>query len=89
MLRIGHDRILPRPSGGLPPVPVVRTAHHVAISLIDAAPVYNRNSSLVVTLRCWIVPNIGRQFILERCIHGVAEQFQRRIWAEGYSALHN
>ena len=28
---------------------------------------------VVVTLRRWVVPNIGRQLILERCIHGVAE----------------
>jgi hypothetical protein len=24
-------------------------------------------------LRRWVVPNIGRQLILERCIHGVTE----------------
>src|SRR5215467_1919729 len=42
-----------------------------------------------VTLRRWVVPNIGRQLILERCIHGVAEQFQSRIRPEGNSALHN
>ena len=30
---------------------------------------------VVVTLRRWVVPNIGRQLILERRIHGVAEQF--------------
>ena len=44
---------------------------------------------VVVTLRRWVVPNIGRQLILERCIHGVAEQFQRRIRPEGNSALHD
>src|SRR5215467_4582453 len=42
-----------------------------------------------VTLRRWVVPNIGRQLIVERCIHGVAEQFQSRIRPEGNSALHN
>src|SRR5258708_24464493 len=40
-------------------------------------------------LRRWVVPNIGRQLILERCIHGVAEQFQSRIWPKGNSALHD
>ena len=44
---------------------------------------------VVVTLRRCVVPNIGRQLILERCIHGVAEQFQSRIRPEGNSALHN
>src|SRR6266403_557280 len=44
---------------------------------------------VVVALRRWVVPNIGRQLILERCIHGVAEQFQSRIRPEGNSALHN
>src|ERR1700716_1856881 len=42
-----------------------------------------------VTLRRWVVPNIGRQLILERCIHGVADQFQGRIRTEGNGALHN
>src|SRR5215471_1864813 len=37
----------------------------------------------------WVVPNIGRQLILERCIHGVAEQFQSRIRPESNGALHN
>src|SRR6516165_12241267 len=46
-------------------------------------------SPVVVTLRRWVVPNIGRQLILERCIHGVAEQFQSRIGPEGNSAFHN
>src|SRR5258707_6626984 len=44
---------------------------------------------VVVTLRRCVVPNIGRQLILERCIHGVAEQFQSRIRTEGNSALYN
>src|SRR5256885_7023311 len=39
-------------------------------------------------LQRWVLPNIGRQFVLERCIHGVAEQFQRRIRPQGNSALH-
>jgi len=43
----------------------------------------------VAPLRRWVVPNIGRQLILERCIHGVAEQFQSRIRPEGNGALHN
>src|SRR5215470_17744470 len=43
----------------------------------------------LVTLWPWVVPNIGRQLILERCIHGVAEQFQSRIRPEGNSALDN
>src|ERR1700746_3485603 len=42
-----------------------------------------------VTLWRWVVPNIGRQLILERCIHGVAEQFQSRIRPKGNSALYN
>src|SRR6266481_5397281 len=54
-------------------------------------------TSLMVTSwhDCWfqvarcVVPNIGRQLILERCIHGVAEQFQSRIRPEGNSTLHN
>src|SRR6266404_1725383 len=50
--------------------------------LICAAPSWSH-------LRRWVVPNIGRQLILERCIHGVAEQFQSRIRPEGNSALHN
>src|SRR5437899_5268979 len=37
----------------------------------------------------WVGPNIGRQLILERYIHGVAEQFQSRIRPEGNRALHN
>src|ERR1700694_1575617 len=45
--------------------------------------------AVVVTLRRWVVPNIGRQLILERCIHGLAEQLQSRIRPEGNSALHN
>src|SRR6202030_1726409 len=44
---------------------------------------------VVVTLRRWVVPNIWRQLILERCIHGVAEQLQSRIRPEGNSPLHN
>src|SRR3981189_2624042 len=40
-------------------------------------------------LRRWVVPNIGRQLTLERCIHGVAEQVQRRKRPEGNRALHN
>src|SRR5215472_6247890 len=36
-----------------------------------------------------VVPNIGRQLILERCIHCVAKQFQSRIRPKGNSALHN
>src|SRR5687767_2442581 len=43
----------------------------------------------MVRLRRWVVPNIGRQLILERCVHGVAEQFHRRIRPEGNSALHD
>src|SRR5882724_5510037 len=43
----------------------------------------------VVTLRRWVVPNIGRQLILERCIHGVTEQFHRRIRPKSNSALHD
>src|SRR6266478_2419215 len=43
---------------------------------------------IVVTLRRWVVPNIGRQLILERCIHGVTEQFHRRIRSKGNRALH-
>src|SRR6266404_2737873 len=50
--------------------------------LICAAPSWSH-------LRRWVVPNIGRQLILERCIHGVAEQFQRRKRPEGNRALHN
>src|ERR1044071_2050516 len=41
------------------------------------------------TSQRWVVPNIRRQLILQRCIHGVAEQFQSRIRPEGNSALHN
>src|SRR5713101_4673305 len=48
-----------------------------------------RNAPSWSHLRRWVVPNIGRQLILERCIHGVAEQFQSRIRPEGNSALHN
>src|SRR5215471_10420563 len=44
---------------------------------------------VAVTLRRCVVPNIGRQLILERCIHCVAEQFQSRIRPKGNSALHN
>src|SRR5262245_19275143 len=40
-------------------------------------------------LRRWVVPNIGRQLILERCMHCVPEQFQSRIRPEGNSPLHN
>ena len=36
-----------------------------------------------------VVPIIGRQLILERCIHCVAKQFQSRIRPKGNSALHN
>src|SRR6266404_3145763 len=49
--------------------------------LICAAPSWSH-------LPRWVVPNIGRQLILERCIHGVAEQFHRRIWPKCNSALH-
>src|SRR5258708_32697276 len=44
---------------------------------------------VVVALRRWVVPNIGRQLVLERCIHGVAKQLESRIRPEGNSALHN
>jgi hypothetical protein len=44
---------------------------------------------VVDTLPRWIVPNIGRQLILKRCIHGIAEQFQSGIRPEGNSALHD
>src|SRR6185503_13484294 len=40
-------------------------------------------------LRRWVVPNIRRQLILERCIHGVAEKFHRRKRSHGNSALHD
>src|SRR5262249_35498959 len=43
----------------------------------------------VVTLRRRVVPNIGRQLVFERCVHGVAEQFESRIRPEGNRALHN
>jgi hypothetical protein len=43
----------------------------------------------VVGLRRWIVPSIGGQLTLERCIHGVAEQFQSGIRPEGNGAFHN
>src|ERR1700747_674551 len=42
-----------------------------------------------VTLWRWVVPNIGRELILERCIHGVAEQFQSGIRPESNGALDN
>src|SRR6202795_3430385 len=41
---------------------------------------------VVVTLRRWVVPNIGRQLLLERCIQGATEQLQSRIRPEGNSA---
>src|SRR5580765_9014955 len=50
---------------------------------------HRSETPVLVTLRRWVVPNIGGQLILERCIHGVAEQFQSRIRPEGNRALHN
>src|SRR5215472_5672844 len=44
---------------------------------------------VVVALRRWAVPNIGRQLVLQRCIHCVAEQLQSRIRPESNRALHN
>src|SRR5262249_19318482 len=43
---------------------------------------------VVVILRRWVVPHIGRQLVLERRIHGVAEQFHRRIRSKGNSTLY-
>jgi hypothetical protein len=47
-----------------------------------------KRPAVVTLLRC-VVPNIGRQLILERRMHGVAEQFQSRVRPEGNRALHN
>src|SRR5271166_3197428 len=44
---------------------------------------------LVVTSGRRVVPNIGWQLVLERCIHGVAEQLHRWIWSKGNCALHD
>src|SRR5271157_1917457 len=71
------------------------------MSLYLCADVYHQNDGccipestrsevpVVVTLRRWVVPNIGRQLILERCIHGVTEQFHCRKRPKGNSALHD
>src|SRR5215469_1758054 len=59
------------------------------LSLLGGPELLSVGGAVAVTLRRWVVPNVGRQLILERCIHGVAEQFQGRIWPEGNSALHN
>src|SRR5215469_13931449 len=50
---------------------------------------FRPDTPVVISLRLWVVPNIGRQFILERCIHGVAKEFQGRIRPESDSALYN
>jgi len=47
---------------------------------------YLRGALWMVPLWRCVVPNIGRQLIPERCIHGVAERFQSRIRPEGNSA---
>src|SRR5262245_37144473 len=45
-------------------------------SILSSAPrTLKFDRPVVVALRRWIVPNVGRQLVLERCIHGVAEQF--------------
>src|SRR5205085_10103953 len=40
-------------------------------------------------LRRRIVPDVGRQLVLERGVHGVAEQLHRRKRAERDGALHD
>src|SRR5262245_37113664 len=54
----------------------------------DLDALHASSSPGAFTLCRWVVPNIGRQLILERCIHGVAEQFHSRIRPEGNDALH-
>src|SRR5262249_25268243 len=79
---------LPETSEILSLVAPVDTAHTGSLYL-GGHELLSAGGAVVVTLRRWVVPNIWWQLILERCIHGVAEQFQSRIRPEGNSALHN
>lgn len=49
----------------------------------------NRGAEPRIALWRRIVPNIGWQLVLERCIHGVAEQFHRWKWSKGNRALYD
>src|SRR5262245_28841140 len=64
---------------------ILRSCHPLSSYLY----VMQRNFVVGVMLWGWVVPNIGRELILERCIHGLAEQFQSRIRPEGNRALHD